>query len=102
MTQAASMLGSAAGSAPLTPGSSFGMRKGHHARPPRSWTSAGTSTVRTTSVSSNTPKATAEPISAKMTSGSTPKTENVAPSTIPADVMTEPVELSPSRDLALS
>src|SRR5450756_957977 len=56
---------------------------------------AGTSTERTTSVSSSTPKATTKPTSAKATRGSTPSTENVPASTMPAEVITPPVTASP-------
>ena len=56
--------------------------------------SAGTSSVRTISVSSSTPNATMNPISVSATSGSTPSTENVPASTKPADVITPPVTAS--------
>ena len=46
-------------------------------------------------VSSNTPKATAKPSCAKKTSGRTPSTANVAANTIPAEVITPPVTVSP-------
>ena len=51
---------------------------GHQIRGPMSRTSAGTSTERTTNVSSRTPKAIAKPSSVRNTSGSTASTENVA------------------------
>ena len=72
-------------------------RLGHQIGRPTSYISAGTRNVRTTSVSSSTPNATANPISARNTSGSTPRTENVAASTTPAEVMTPPVTVSPRR-----
>jgi hypothetical protein len=61
----------------LVPGATAGPPHGR----PTSYTSAGTSSERTTIVSSSTPNATAKPISARNTSGSTPSTENVAAST---------------------
>src|SRR5450759_3595592 len=68
---------------------------GHQTRDPMSKVRAGTSTERTTSVSSSTPKATTKPTSAKATRGSTPGTENVPASTMPAEVITPPVTASP-------
>src|SRR5664280_2866339 len=68
---------------------------GHQTRDPMSKVRAGTSTERTTSVSSSTPKATTKPTSAKATRGSTPSTENVPASTMPAEVITPPVTASP-------
>src|SRR5664280_3430584 len=56
---------------------------------------AGLVAERTTSVSSSTPKATTKPTSAKATRGSTPSTENVPASTMPAEVITPPVTASP-------
>ncbi len=58
-------------------------------------TSAGTRIERTMNVSSSTPNATTKPISVRKISGSTPSTENVPASTMPADVMTPPVTASP-------
>ena len=68
---------------------------GHQIFWPMSSTSAGTSTERTRNVSSSTPKATMNPIWVRNTSGSTPSTENVPASTIPAEVMTAPVTARP-------
>ena len=53
-----------------------------------------TSTDRTTIVSSRTPRATAMPSSARNTNGIEASTMKVAASTIPAEVITPPVELS--------
>ncbi len=52
---------------------------------------AGTGTEWTTRLFSSTPKATTHPISVRVTSGSTPSTEKVAASTMPAEVTTAPV-----------
>ena len=52
-------------------------RDGHQILGPMSSTSAGTSTERTTSASSSTPKAITKPISVRNTSGSTASTEKV-------------------------
>ena len=52
---------------------------------------------RTRNVSSSTPNATAKPISARNTIGSTPSTTKVAASTSPAEVITPPVTASPRR-----
>ena len=60
-------------------------------RCPASRLIAVTSTDRTISVSSRTPRATAKPISANATSGSVASTRKVAASTRPAEVMTPPV-----------
>ena len=61
-------------------------------RPPRSWTSEDTSVERTMKVSSRTPNAIATPISVNGTSGGTrASAANVPASTMPAEVMTEPV-----------
>ena len=46
-------------------------------------------------VSSKTPKATAKPISASGTSGRRPRTANVDANTIPAEVITAPVTVTP-------
>ena len=56
---------------------------------------AGTSTVRTSSVSSSTPSATAIPTSATGAFGSRARSANVPARTIPAAVMTPPVTASP-------
>ena len=48
-------------------------------------------------MSSRTPSATANPISANATSGSVARTANVPASTSPAEVMTPPVAASPIR-----
>ena len=48
-------------------------------------------------VSKMTPIATANPISRKNTSGSTPRTRKVAARTTPAEVMTPPVTVRPRR-----
>ena len=61
---------------------------GHQIFGPISNVSAGTSTERTTNVSSRTPKATTKPISVRKMSGRTPSTENTPASTMPAEVMT--------------
>ena len=57
-----------------------------------------TSTDRTISVSSSTPRATAIPISAKATNGSVASTPNVAARTRPAEVITPPVAPSAISD----
>ena len=49
-----------------------------------------TSTERTTIVSSNMPKATAKPNSARKTTGSVPSTANVPARTTPAEAITPP------------
>ena len=48
-------------------------------------------------VSRSTPIATANPISRKGTSGSTPSTKKVAAKMMPAEVITPPVTVSPLR-----
>ena len=70
-------------------------RFGHHTRPPRSRASAGTSSERTTSVSSRTPKATMNAICCRNSSGSVASAPKVAASTTPALVMTPPVTARP-------
>jgi hypothetical protein len=60
-----------------------------------------TSTDRTISVSSRTPSATANPISANDTTGSVASTANVPASTSPAEVITPPVAPSPMRGAPL-
>ena len=67
---------------------------GHQILPPMSRLIAVTRTDRTIIVSSMTPSATATPSSARNTSGMVPSTRNVAASTMPAEVITPPVELS--------
>ena len=68
---------------------------GHHTRSPISSTSAGTSSVRTSSVSIRTPVAIMNPSSVRKFRGSAASTENVPASTIPAEVITAPVTASP-------
>jgi hypothetical protein len=76
-------------------------REGHQVLRPTSSTSAGTSTDRTTNVSSSTPKAIVKPIWVMTTSGSTARMLKVPARTIPADVITVPVtaraRIVPSR-----
>ncbi len=60
-------------------------------------TAAGTTSERTTKVSSRTPKPTRNAICTRNSSGSTDSAPNVAASTIPADVMTPPVTASARR-----
>jgi hypothetical protein len=57
--------------------------------------SAGTSSERTTSVSSSTPKATMKAICTRNARGITISAANVAASTTPAEVITPPVVVSP-------
>src|SRR6185437_4608506 len=66
-------------------------RVGHQTRSPMVSRLAGTSTVRTTSVSSSTPSATAVPTSAMLTWGIWVSAANVAARTTPAAVITPPV-----------
>ena len=71
-------------------------------RPPRPGrrgrtTTAGTSRLRTTRVSSRTPKATMNAICARKRIGSTARAENVDARTMPALVMTPPVTARPTR-----
>ncbi len=77
------------------------IRPGHQNRSPSRNASAGTSTVRTSRVSSSTPTQTMIPIWVSVISGSTPSTAKTAASSTPALVMTPPVTRSadsmPSR-----
>src|SRR5699024_9857694 len=69
--------------------------EGHQMTFPRSSASAGTSRVRTTKVSSSTPKATMNAIWARKRIGITPSAAKVAASTMPAEVITPPVTARP-------
>jgi len=70
-------------------------RPGHQTRSPMESRPAGTSTVRTSSVSSSTPSATATPTSVMLTCGIWVRAAKVAARTTPAAVITPPVTLSP-------
>src|SRR5690606_27881975 len=72
-------------------------RLGHHTFRPMSYDKAGTSSDRTMNVSIRTPKATRKAIWPRNRIGITPRAENVAASTRPADVMTPPVTVNPRR-----
>ena len=91
--------GSSTGSAPAS--TWRGSRRGHQNRSPSTCTRAGTSTVRTSRVSSSTPSPTMMPISVSTITGSTPSTVNTAASRMPALVITPPVRarasMMPSR-----
>jgi hypothetical protein len=70
---------------------------GHQTLSPMSYASDGTSSERTTVVSSSTPNATMNAIWTRNRIGNTASAEKVAASTTPADVITPPVTARPTR-----